>query len=182
MKHAKQSGAVGWAAGIFLLAILALPAWGQLQNLKSLSLTAACPNMTDGHWADPSRYRAIHDLEDPSTHQHWLLLQDLSRPTGPAVLIELPLDLSCAPFRTAKSDLRSPLPARELSIPIIHPGDRIILSEHTRAFDAELEATALQAAAVGDVFTIRMKFGGLTLHAIATSPGRANTEASERLP
>ena len=59
-------------------------------------------------------------------------------------------------------------------MPVIHAGDYLIVSEHTRVFDADLEATALKTAAIGDSLTVRLKFGGRTLSVVATAPGRAS--------
>jgi hypothetical protein len=62
---------------------------------------------------------------------------------------------------------------QKLPIPVIHAGDTVILTEHTSVADAELEATALSAAGVGEALTVRLKIGG-RLGAIATAPGRAS--------
>ena len=62
----------------------------------------------------------------------------------------------------------------ERPIPVIHAGDKLILSEHTSAIDADLEAVALTSAAIGKGLTVRLKFGSRTVSAIATAPGRAS--------
>ena len=73
---------------------------------------------------------------------------------------------------------------RVRTLPVIHAGDQIILSEHTINSDAELEATALDTAAAGDSLRVLIKFGGHTVRAIAATPGHATRglEASERRP
>lgn len=131
-----------------------------------------CLNTTGDRSRIATSYRAIRSFEDPGTHQHWLLLRNLSRPAAPAVLVERSLDSSCAGSSLEKSDQRS-LSGQRYSLPVIQAGDYIVVSEHTRITDAELEATALNPAAIGESLSVRLKFGGRAVNAIATAPGRA---------
>ncbi len=68
---------------------------------------------------------------------------------------------------------RSPTANQKLSLPVIRPGDSVILSEDSPVSHALLEAIALQSAATGQVLTVRLKLGGHLLRAIATAPGCA---------
>jgi hypothetical protein len=62
---------------------------------------------------------------------------------------------------------------RELSIPVIHSGDRLIVEEDTRRVQMRLEAVALGQAASGASLNVRLAFRGNVVRAIALGPGRA---------
>lgn len=150
----------------------------RIQNAECLNFTNPLP-----HFNVAARYRAVRIIEDRGTRLRWLLIEDLSRPTAPALLRRAPGDLSCASPRTTETDARFTPPLLDISFPVIHAGDSIILSEHTRILDAELEATALKGAAAGEPLPVRVKFGGRIVHAVASGPGRATlaVEARERM-
>lgn len=166
--------------GIALAVVSSLCGWGQ-QNSPTVRIqNAECLNFINPlpHFNVATRYRAVRAIEDRATRQRWLLIEDLSRPTAPALLRRAPGDLSCAsPQTTETDDARFTPPVLELFLPVIHAGDSVVLSEHTRILDAELEATALKVAAAGEPLTVRLKFGGHIVHAIASAPGRATLAA-----
>jgi flagella basal body P-ring formation protein FlgA len=56
---------------------------------------------------------------------------------------------------------------------VIHPGDRVVVEEHTATVEARLEAIALEAAAIGSPVNARLKIGGKVVRAVAIAPGRA---------
>jgi flagella basal body P-ring formation protein FlgA len=64
------------------------------------------------------------------------------------------------------------------SVPLIHAGDRLVVSEETAVSEGRFEATALTTAAVGEMLTVRLKFGGI-LHARATASGHASLVLAE---
>jgi len=174
MKNLKQFRVVTrMAMAAAVATVFAIPSWSQHRNTTITRQTPACVAVTEAVADFARRYHAIRFIEDPGTHQRWLLLQDVSCPAGPALFIERPRKLSRGRFISQEGDSDSPLPVLKPSIPIIHPGDRIIVSEHTTVSEAKLEATALKAAAVGDDLTVRMKVGGRAVRAIATAPGHA---------
>jgi hypothetical protein len=151
-----------------LFAIPCLP-----QKVDASRQQAGCSNGVDTQSRFEAGYRALRELEDPATHQHWLLIRDRNRATGPALFVKQGPHSACA-FLTLEEDIRRPefqLPVR--SMPVIRAGDQILLLEHTTVSDAELEATALEAAAAGAALRVRIKFGGLTVRAIAVAPGQA---------
>jgi flagella basal body P-ring formation protein FlgA len=64
--------------------------------------------------------------------------------------------------------------AREAEVlPVIRAGDRLIVEEHTARVDVVLEARALNPAAAGSAFDVRLAIGGNRVRAIALGPGRA---------
>jgi hypothetical protein len=165
-----------WAitlANISLATLLTLPGRCQQSNSTVRNQPDGCSSIVDDRFKIATRYRAIGTIEDPGTHQHWILLRNLSRPAAPAALVQSPRNSSCSGFSPERSDLRFPSHSDGPSLPVIRAGDYLVVSEHTRFFDAELEASALKSAAIGESLTVRLKFGGRTLNAIATAPGRA---------
>jgi hypothetical protein len=145
----------------------------QQNKLTMHNQPAGCSNIFEDGLNDSPQYREIRTIEDSGTHQHWILLQNLSRPAAPALLLQGVSDFLCARPRNEKAESRSTSVFRSLSLPVIHAGDYLIVSEHTRVLDTDLEATALKPAAIGDSLTVRLKFGGQVLSVIATAPGRA---------
>jgi hypothetical protein len=178
MKHPKSTWAIK-PAMFSLASVLSLCGWSQESKVGIHNDPDACFNVEGSNLA--SQYREIRTIEDLGTHTHWMLLRDLSRPAAPAVLIQGQPDSKCVRLRIEKSGLRSAPNLRRTSLPVVHAGDYLIVSEHTRSLDAELEATALKPAAIGESLTVRLKFGGHILSAIATAPGRASLsqESSE---
>jgi flagella basal body P-ring formation protein FlgA len=52
-----------------------------------------------------------------------------------------------------------------------------MVEEHTPVVDAVLEAQALNPAAEGESFDVRLTIGGKVIRAVALGPGRAKFEA-----
>jgi hypothetical protein len=182
MDHSKGLRTIHLAS-MALAVVSTFCAWGQQNSATARVQHAECLKFIRPLSNVAARYRAVRAIEDRGTHQHWLVLEDLSRPTAPALFVQAPGDLSCVPPRPTEAGSRLTLPVPEFSLPAIRAGDPIVLFEHTPISDAELEATALKAAAVGQPLTVRLKFGGHIVHAIANAPGRAtvSAEASEGL-
>jgi hypothetical protein len=132
---------------------------------------AAC--LKDLETAFGMRYRALRIIDDQGTGRRWLLVRQFDRPEAPALLLQMSLNQSCSQLLIADSAWRSPTAHQKLSLPIIRPGDSVILSEDSEISDARLEAIALQPAATGQVLMVRLKLGGHLLRAVATAPGSA---------
>lgn len=180
MKHPKSTWAVKRAM-FSLASVLSLSGWSQESKVEIHNHPDACFHVEGLNVA--SQYREIRSIEDLGTHSHWMLLRDLSRPAAPALLIQGQPDSKCARLRIEKSGLRSAPNRESTSLPVVHAGDYLIVSEHTRNLDAELEATALKPAGIGESLTVRLKFGGHILSAIATAPGRASlSQESSEIP
>jgi hypothetical protein len=161
----KLCGAIVTLAALFAAPCLA-------QKLETSVQEISCSKSNDLLSGYQPRYRALREFKDPGTHQDWLLIRDLNQATGPALLVrESPH--SCASFTLEKVIRGSEFQLQVRPMPVIHTGDQIIILEHTTLSDAALEATALEAAAPGDALLVRIKFGGLTVRAIAAAPGRA---------
>jgi len=164
---------------VVLAVLLPLAAKSQrsVANVREESTTCLNINLQDANIA--VRYRAIRVIQDRGTRQRWLLLQDMKHPAAPARLFPESSEFSCARLPLKASESYSRVNIQNVLIPVIHAGDSLILSEHTSVFDAELAAIALKAAAIGEGLTVRLKFGGRTLGAVATAPGHATVSEEE---
>ena len=112
----------------------------------------------------------VCEIDDPHTGDRWLLLRNDHVPGGPGRLV-----LVAAPRNSSgNATLRKAGQAREARfLPVIRTGDRLIVEEHTARVDAVLEARALNPAAPGSAFNVRLMIGGNVVRAIALGPGRA---------
>ena len=163
---------------VTLAAITAMPALSQ--KLGVIPPSADCSSDVNFSPALNTRYRALREIEDPSTHQRWLLIRDRERAAGPALFVK---GLHCAPcafFASGTINCGSSYQPPVRHVPVMHAGDRVILSEHPEVSDAELESTALEPAAPGDALRVRLRFGGFTARAIATASGHATLSPAAR--
>jgi hypothetical protein len=132
---------------------------------EPLRMVAATPGT-----ARESDGQVLGQIEDPSTGDLWLLLRDRNHPAGPGRLV-------LAPQRTSMRGAISGGPAQPLSAGerlLIHPGDALMVEEHTEVADVRLEAVALEPAVKGAPFKARLKIGGQVVRVAAVSPGRAD--------
>jgi hypothetical protein len=115
---------------------------------------------------------AVREIDDPATGDRWILLRDAAHPDGPGRMALISLRRTESRFESARgAEAGSAFPS--LPAFVIHGGDRVIVEEHTRVADAELEAVALGPAAQGNPFRVRLKIGGNVILAVATTPGHA---------
>ncbi|HEV2446037.1 MAG TPA: hypothetical protein VGS58_08950 [Candidatus Sulfopaludibacter sp.] len=108
--------------------------------------------------ASPSRI--LRDIPDPATGEHWLLVADPAHPGGPGRMVMAVCGWESGPASTGKQAA------------VIHPGDKIIVEEHTPSVEARLEAVALEPAAAGSGLNVRLKIGRKVVRAVAVAPGR----------
>jgi hypothetical protein len=158
-------------ASIALLVFSVLSCRGEQKDLANQKSPAAC--LKDFETAYGTRYRALQIMNDPGTGRRWLLVEQLDRPEAPALLMLMPDNHACSKLPIADSEWRYPSAHRALPVPVISPGDSIILSEASPVSDGRLEAIALERAATGQELTVRLKLGGHLLRAVAIGSGRA---------
>jgi hypothetical protein len=154
---------------IALLVASAFSAIGEQPDPTHHSVSAC---LQDFETAYGRHYRTVRMIDDRGTGRRWLLVRQFDRPEAPALLLQMPLKHSCSQLPVADSAWRSPAAHQKL-LPVIRPGDSVILSEDSTIADARLEAIALQPAATGQVLRVRLKLGGHLLRAVATAPGNA---------
>jgi hypothetical protein len=114
--------------------------------------------------------QVLGQIEDPSTGNLWLLLRDRNHPAGPGRLV-----LSgqrSNPQRAISGGPAQPLSAGERLL--IHPGDALMVEEHTEVADVRLEAVALEPAVKSAHFKARLKIGGQVVCVVAVSAGHAS--------
>jgi hypothetical protein len=113
----------------------------------------------------------VREIDDPHTGDRWILVRNDQMPGGPGRMVLLTPDRATTvsgaaqPILTLTEETKSPL--------IIHAGDRVIVERHTAVVDAVLEARAVNPAALGAEFNLRLTVGGKVLRAVALGPGRA---------
>ncbi len=112
----------------------------------------------------------VREIDDPHTGDRWLLVRNDEIPGGPGRLVLV------AAHRNPRGGVlvQPAAEAREAEVlPVIRTGDRLIVEEHTARVDAVLEARALNPAAQGRSFDVRLAIGGKVVRATALGPGRA---------
>ena len=112
----------------------------------------------------------VREIDDPHTGDRWLLIRNDANPGGPGRFT-----LITAGQTPAGGGLARPVqPMTPVHFqPVIRSGDRLIVEEHTAVADARLQARALNSAALGSVFTVRLAIGGRVVRVVALGPGRA---------
>lgn len=113
----------------------------------------------------------LRDIKDPHTGAHWLILPNTAAPAGPGRMVPAP-----------EGSRSAPIPGREKISPIMQPGDRVVIEEHTLVAEAYLEGVALGPAVAGSKFDVRLKCGGKVVRVVAIAPGRAALIPSEVQP
>ncbi len=103
------------------------------------------------------------EIDDPNLGDRWLLVRNEQFPGGPGRMVRVGL----------AGGGQAAAPAAVAALPVIRPGDRVIVEEHTAVVDAVLEARALTPAAVGTVFEVRLAIGGRVVRVVALGSGRA---------
>jgi hypothetical protein len=112
----------------------------------------------------------LREIDDPNSGTRWLLVRDKTNPGGPGRL-EL-----ASPGRdqgTFGMHAKTASVAQNRPLPIIRPGDKLIVEEHSATTDAYLEGVALGLAGPGSALNVRLAIGGRVVHAMAVAPGRA---------
>jgi hypothetical protein len=172
----RKDGAKAGASGVLMALLMVCSANGQTQNWAN---TASAAGST------PSSM--VREIKDPHSGIHWLLMRNLAHPGGPGQLVPVTeteiADAKSKSEGAMGKEEKVPVSADEKTssspsiptrvIPIVHPGDRLVVEEHTRVADVRLEAIAMAPAAVGSIFTARLKIGGKVVHVKALEPGRA---------
>jgi len=138
-----------------LAASVALTAGWAQGVVRRSEIAAAVPN---------APVHIFREIRDPHSGARWLVVSDPNRPGGPGRMV------------AAKNDVMAmagSAPGKNVSVPVIHPGDRLVVEEHTATTEAYLEAIAVNAAAIGSRVDVRLKIGGRVVSAVAIAPGRA---------
>jgi hypothetical protein len=125
----------------------------------------------DAEASIPPGTRIVREIDDPFTGNRWVLVRNLSRPASPEELI-----LLSTPEPAKKEQLAAAhalAGALRSAPPVILAGDPVIVEEMFSHVNARYEGIALQPAAEGAAFQVRLKIGGTPVHCRALGPGRA---------
>jgi hypothetical protein len=116
----------------------------------------------------------IRVIEDPSLGGRWMLCRNADHPGGPGRL------LLVSNQSAGKRNLPGNLPIANApdgglaSVrPVIRAGDRVIVEEISAVAEARLAAVALESAAAGSAFKVRLEIGGKVLLVVAVRAGQA---------
>ena len=183
MTRIGKTGA-GWA----VWAALSVFACGQGPGTRGAGAKAAPPRVPPSAALQPEPPIPGHifrEIDDPSSGDCWLLERDATDPGGPGRLVReerharYPVGQSGQPGAgstlgpAAQQETRQRADRSAARLPVIHAGQRLIVEENTPVVEARLEAVALNPAAMGSVFKVRLAIGGKVVRAVAEGPGRA---------
>ena len=120
-----------------------------------------------------SALEIVREIEDSPLRTRWLLLRDWSHPGGPGRMVLAPdrWKESCGVLAKGAPGTIGRMPR-----PAIRAGDLVVVERNTAVVEARLEAIALEPAAVGASFHVRMRIGGKVARAVALAEGRAAFE------
>ena len=142
--------------------------------VRTLAITtsgqAVTANQTQNGVYREGIYREIDDLH---TGDRWLLMRDGNNPAGPGRMVLVSKTVSGSGQPSGQPSGPGGSLETKPSMAVIHRGDSLIVIEETAVLSEQLEAVALESAAQGSIFQVRLKLGGLTYRAVATGPGRA---------
>jgi len=133
--------------GVSLAVAAFLPAVGGQSPVRG-SATVQAANFAPVH--------TVREIRDPNTGLSWRLERDTRNPAGPGRMVA-----------AAQDPMAQPKPL------VIRSGDAVLVEERTPIVEGSLEAVALEAAAAGSRFNVRLKIGGGVVRAVALAPGRA---------
>jgi len=163
-------GVIFGSLSVLLSANLSVTALGQSSSSSANAIVSSAPVQSN---------EILRVIDDPGTHERWLVVADPQHPGGPARLVksseyEREVGAQGAAPVKVQSAVKAHIEARK---PVIRPGELLIVEEHSQFIDMRLEAVALSQAVVGDTFDVRLKVGGKVVRAVATAPGHARLAA-----
>jgi hypothetical protein len=170
---ARHSGDTAW--NIMVLTLVMLLAGGLRAPAESHEISSLDVRITASLDGTAGRRQLLREIDDPNSGTRWLLVRDKSNPGGPGRL-EL-----ASPGRDQGAfgmQAKTTSVAQNRPIPIIRPGDKLVVEEHSTTTDAYLEGVALGPAGPGSALNVRLAIGGRVVHATAVAPGRAALEAA----
>jgi hypothetical protein len=154
-------------------AFLVLALWTMPAALGQTCIVSASEKAVDAQDISSCAKTAVSEKDDSWTGDRWLLVPNPAHPEGPGRWVRAAgFSLSHEPAHPTGSAAEKML-ARDAAQPlVIHPGDRVVLEEHSTVADACLEAVALSAAASGGELKARLEIGGRMVRALALGHGR----------
>jgi hypothetical protein len=117
----------------------------------------------------------LREIDDPSSGTRWLLVRGKTNSGGPGRL-EL-----ASPQRNLGAlgmQAKTTSVAQSKPQPIIRPGDKLVVEEHSATADAYLEGAALGPAWLGSGLNVRLSIGHRVVRTVAVAAGRAVLEGA----
>ena len=153
-----------------ILSLLMLLASGVLANAQHSGVAtrdARIPVPSGGHTESAQPFR---EIDDPHSGARWLVVRDPANPGGPG-RIELAQPGRGSGAEEKRTGAQSSGQAKP--VPMIRPGERLVVEEHSATTEAYLEGVALETAVSGATLKVRLMIGGKVVNAVAVAPGRA---------
>jgi hypothetical protein len=158
-------------------ASLALAALGQAPR-NSVTI----PNSTPLVETRPASalVQTVREIDDPHNGDRWLLERGAGAPGGPGRLVRAGTvsDASQPAFSRVAAHRASTETNPSPELPVIRPGDRLVIEESTPVVEARLAAVALGTAFPGSILNARLEIGGKVVRAKALGAGRAELAPS----
>ena len=150
---------------LLMLFASGVPAFAQHPDVSNREVRI--PVASDRH---PETARLFREIDDPHSGVRWLVVRDSANPGGPGRMeLAQPGRVSGAEEKRAEGQSVGQAKAE----PMIRPGARLVVEEHSATAEAYLEAVALTPAVIGATLEVRLKIGGRVVSAVALAPGRA---------
>ncbi len=165
-------GAAGRGASVVFLtaALAAVPA--SAQTVSQIVVLHAPAGR-----APASGSASLREIDDPHSGARWFLFRDPDHPEGPGRWVLEDNGQAGGNARAAGSEAGETEPEA-----IVHAGDRLIVEEHTAAFDAWWEADSLGRGPIGSAIAVLLKIGGRIVRARILSAGHAVLAIAEARP
>jgi hypothetical protein len=152
------------------LAVLTLLAAGvraDAQHRDGSNREVRIPVASGGHTESARLFR---EIDDPHSGARWLVVRDAANPGGPG---RMELARSARDSDAEGKGTKTQLGGQAKPAPMIRPGERLVVEEHSATAEAYLEAVALETAESGATLAVRLRIGGKVIRAVAVAPGRA---------
>jgi len=166
MRTRRKRSGMAMALGIGALAVSSAIAQSPAASGAQVLLSSGGPASFQGQ----AQEEIVREIDDPHTGDRWLLMRNGQFPGGPGRLVLASAHRNAAGGAAGRA---AGQPGEAQMIPVIRAGDRLIVEEHTAVVDAVLEARALNPAAAGTRFDVRLTMGGNVVRVVALGPGRA---------
>jgi hypothetical protein len=163
------------ATNFVVLTLLVLLAPGVRAQVGSHEIPAGDQRIADESDGLAESGRLLREIDDPNSGTRWLLRRDKTNPGGPGRLEMASPGTAPRPLRgQAKARLVAPTGPE----PVIRPGDKLVVEEHSATTDAYLEGMALGSAGPGSALNVRLSIGWRVVRVMAVAPGRAALAAA----
>ena len=135
-------------------------------------------NSVAGDQSQPAIGPVFRKIDDPAAGGCWLLARNTMHPEGPGKLVRVAgQDRDCDRGSGSRSLRQQRQSSRLPFRVVIHPGDRLLVEQHSLLVNAQFEATAIEPAVPGERFGARLRVNGKVVTVVAVRAGLAEMTA-----